>query len=63
MYYDESDETRGAFRKTTHFDVVSGDQVCSAQSLTPKKIKEGYARAQKLPVTPLGPVPDMMPKR
>ncbi|KAK0336226.1 hypothetical protein LTR59_008918 [Friedmanniomyces endolithicus] len=47
IYYDLSEnETRGAFRKTTHFDAIKG----------------GYAAASRSKVVPLGPVPDMMPK-
>ncbi|KAK4539883.1 hypothetical protein LTR36_010277 [Oleoguttula mirabilis] len=47
IYYDLSpEETRGAFRSTTHF----------------APIKEGYAGASRSKIVPLGPVPTMMPK-
>ncbi|KAM0704050.1 hypothetical protein Q7P35_008282 [Cladosporium inversicolor] len=46
LYYDETDETRGAFRDTTYFDAI----------------KRGYAGASKSPVVPFGPLPNMLPK-
>ncbi|PNS21507.1 Glutathione S-transferase omega-like 2 [Sphaceloma murrayae] len=45
VYWDDTEETRGAFRTTTDFD----------------HIKRGYARASKSPVVPKGPVPDILP--
>ncbi|GAB7355771.1 hypothetical protein MBLNU459_g6456t1 [Dothideomycetes sp. NU459] len=45
-YYDESEETRGAFRKTTHWDHIKG----------------GYAGASRTKVVPKGPVPNILPK-
>ncbi|TKX27561.1 glutathione S-transferase-like protein 3 [Elsinoe australis] len=45
VYWDETEETRGAFRETTNFD----------------HIKRGYAKASKSPVVAKGPVPDILP--
>ncbi|KAF4554068.1 Glutathione S-transferase-like protein 8 [Elsinoe fawcettii] len=45
VYWDETEETRGAFRATTNFD----------------HIKKGYTRASKNPVVPKGPIPDILP--
>ncbi|KAG8623391.1 hypothetical protein KVT40_008367 [Elsinoe batatas] len=45
VYWDETDETRGAFRETTNFD----------------HIKKGYTRASKNPVVPKGPLPHILP--
>jgi len=44
-YWDESEETKGAFRTTTYFD----------------SIKAGYAGASGNQIVPLGPVPDVLP--
>ena len=47
IWYDESpDETRGAFKSTTHF----------------RDIKGGYAMASRANIVPLGPIPDVMPR-
>nr|OQO32655.1 hypothetical protein B0A51_00033 [Rachicladosporium sp. CCFEE 5018] len=47
LYYDETEESRGAFRNTTYFDVI----------------RYGYAKAGRAPVVPMGPRPEMMPKQ
>lgn len=65
LYYDESDETRGAFRKTTYFDAVRLlwlFEKASMTKLTHVKFKQGYAGATKSPVVLVGPLPHMMPK-
>jgi putative glutathione S-transferase len=46
LYYDESEETRGAFKDTTHFD----------------HIKNGYGSSMKHKIVPLGPEPDIYRK-
>ena len=63
LYYDETEETRGAFRDTTYFDAVS--HLIWLHLLADAnfdKIKQGYAGASKSPVVPFGPLPNMMPK-
>ena len=45
LYWDESEETRGAFKSTTYFG----------------PIKEGYTFALQQPVTPAGPLPHILP--
>lgn len=64
IYWDNSDETRGAFRKTTHFEAVSLESYARTVSADSKRqIKEGYAKASKLPVVPKGPLPSMLPRQ
>ncbi len=46
LYYDQSEETRGAFRSTSYF----------------YAIKEGYAGSLQQKIIPLGPVPDIYPE-
>ncbi|KAF3392787.1 Glutathione S-transferase omega-like 2 [Penicillium rolfsii] len=62
LYYDESDLTRGAFRKTTYFDTVS---VLALMSWGPYKFGYVTAISRKTGndplVVPAGPVPDIMP--
>lgn len=45
LYWDESEETRGAFKNTTHFE----------------HIKRGYALTLKGKITPEGPLPHILP--
>ena len=45
LYWDESERTRGAFKKTTRFDII----------------KWGYAKVGSNGIVPKGPVPDIMP--
>ena len=70
IYYDESpEETRGAFYKTTHFRDVSlpfklpvkpFEELFADTVRT--QIKGGYAKASRVDIVPLGPVPDVMPR-
>lgn len=60
LYYDETDETRGAFRDTTYFEAPA--YPCLFAHTNVDKIKQGYAGASKSPVVPLGPLPNMLPK-
>ena len=67
LYYDETDETRGAFRETTYFDAVSFSYGYLRKQRIGNnadfcKIKQGYAGASKSPVVPVGPLPHMLPK-
>ncbi|KAF8864664.1 hypothetical protein BDZ45DRAFT_701753 [Acephala macrosclerotiorum] len=45
LYWDESERTRGAFRKSTHFDAI----------------KKGYTKASRRTIVPLGPEVKMLP--
>ncbi|PSS12901.1 hypothetical protein M430DRAFT_20818 [Amorphotheca resinae ATCC 22711] len=45
LFWDESEETRGAFRASTHFDAI----------------KKGYAHTPRRQIVPLGPERDILP--
>ncbi|KUJ23391.1 glutathione S-transferase [Mollisia scopiformis] len=45
LYWDESEATRGAFRKSTYFDAI----------------KKGYTKASRRTIVPLGPEVEMLP--
>ena len=64
IYWDvSSDETRGAFAKTTHFRDVGKPPhgMINADIYRLLKIKGGYAHASRVNIVPLGPVPDVVP--
>lgn len=63
LYWDGSpEETRGAFKSTTHFRDVSNDLVSvMVWMLMGLQIKGGYAELGSKGIVPLGPIPDVMP--
>jgi putative glutathione S-transferase len=63
LYWDESELTRGAFRKTVRFDLVShhNKERCIEFIVNVSKYKEMYAYGTASKVIPRGPIPHILP--
>jgi putative glutathione S-transferase len=63
LYWDESELTRGAFRTTVRFDLVSHyyKERCIESIVNVSKYKEMYAYGTASKVIPRGPIPHILP--
>ena len=62
LYWDESERTNGgAFKKTVDFQAVRIARGAIGDMADIVQYKDGYSRAIKAKVVPVGPLPDMLP--